>query len=216
MTRRLSAIVTVMTLIAVAADVAHASETHMVIPSRTTAAKLDALSHKANVIADVLTVDRREYLLKLDGSGGSAFSGHDEDGSAMRIPMDRMALVYYVEPPLPKKKASGSRKKAQETELTPYFPDKRTFPLVATVSAAERGMDCGELDIEIGRVGAIRWYSRQNAGVVPFTAHEARVQHGKNAAKDVGIGLVVALALIGGMGGGVGGMGFPMHGATGT
>jgi hypothetical protein len=190
-----------MTVIAVVADIASASETQMVLPSRTTAAQLDALSHKANVIADVLAVDRREYMLKLDGSGGGALSGQDEDGSAMRIPLDRVALVYYVQPPVAKKKASGSENKTQ-AELAPSFPAKRTFPSVAAVSAAERGMDCGELDVETGRVGAIRWYARHYGGVVPFTDHEARTQHGKNALEYAGVGLVVLVDLAGLVAGG--------------
>src|SRR4029077_20483635 len=51
------------------------------------------------------------------------------------------------------------------------------------------------LDVEIGRVGAIRWYARHYGGVVPFTEHEARTQHGKNAVEYAGVALLAPLAL---------------------
>lgn len=195
---RLIGTVLALTAGAVLVDVAIAGDTHMVVPSRSTAAELDALSRRSNVVADVLTVDRKDYVLTLDGSGGGAFSGAGLDAeraaagaarSPIRIPFEQMALVYYVEFPVDKK------------DDTFRYPAWASYPSIAAIGAAERYMDCSELDTEIARAGTVRWYARQH-GVVPFTEHEALAQHGKNAAKDVGLGLLVAMALVGAAGGG--------------
>jgi hypothetical protein len=201
----------ILTVLAAAADAAGAATTKMVIASRATAAELDALSHRTNVMADVLTVDRREYLLHLDGSGGGALSGENLSPtganqqatvpSTMRVPFEQIALIYFREIP------AGAKNQSPAFN----YPAKEAYPSVAGIGAAEKGMDCGELDLEIARTGTIRWYARQQ-GVAPFTAHEALVQHGKNTAKDVGIGILVAVVLIGAAGGGGAAIPFPAGG----
>jgi hypothetical protein len=199
MNRRTSILLTVAMATAVT-NVAIAADTKMVVPSSTTAVALDAMSRKANVIADVLTVDRKEYLLHLDGSGGGAFSGQrlspdsvngEAAASTLSIPLDQIALGYFREIP--------ARAKNQSVEGN--YPNKNSYPSIAKVGAAEGKLDCGGLDLEIARAGTIRWYARQQ-GAVPFTAHEALAQHEKNAAIDVGVGLLVAVALVGAAGGG--------------
>ena len=175
---------------------------HLVIPSRATAAQLDTLSHNTNIIADVLTVDRREYLLQLDGTAGGALSGPrlspetvssgETETTITRIPFEQLALVYYFEAP----------------HTAKPMPDrlvKDKYPSVAAVGGAEQALNCSELDLELARAGTIRWYARQHPGVLPFTEHEAGVQHGKNALKYTGEGLLLAVVLIGSMGGGGGG-----------
>jgi hypothetical protein len=181
-------------------NVAIAADTRMVVPSSSTSSALDALSRNANVIADVLTVDRKEYLLRLDGSGAGALAGQrlspdtvngEAAAPTMSIPLDQIALGYFREIPARAKKHS----------VEGNYPNKGSYPSIAKVGAVEEGMDCGDLDREIARAGAIRWYARQQ-GAVPFTAHEALAQHEKNVGKDVGIGLLVAVVLVGAAGGG--------------
>ena len=214
MIRQIGALVTLIAL-ATAASVASAANTRMLIPSRTNAAELDRLSHRTNVLADILTVERREYLLHLDGSGGGALSGENlNPGDAnqqatvpltIRVPFEQIALIYFRELP------AGAKNQSPAFN----YPAKEAYPSVAGIGAAEKGMDCGELDLEIARTGTIRWYARQQ-GVVPFTAHEALVQHGKNTAKNVGIGILVAVALIGAAGGGGAAIPFPTGGGGGA
>jgi hypothetical protein len=199
MIRKISALVTLATITA-AANVATAGGTKMAVPSGTTSAALEPLSREANVIADVLTVDRSEYLLHLDGSAEDALSGQkltpesvseQAEASTVRIPFDQIALVYAREIPASAKSQSPAAN----------YPVKSNYPTLAKIGAAEQGMDCGDLDREIARAGTIRWYARQQ-GAAPYTEHEARVQHGKNAAFDVGIGVLVAVAVVGAAGGG--------------
>jgi hypothetical protein len=195
--------VLILAVVATAGRVAYAADAgyaHTIVPSRGTVGALAKLSEKSDVIADVLTVDRKEYVLKLDGGGNGALSGRATspesvsevaaDAEIETIPFERLALVYYSEVP------KGRHR--------PGRLIKAAYPSLAPVGAAEHGLDCGELNLDLARSATIRWYARQYAGALPFTEHEARMQHGKNAVKDVGVGLLVAVLLIGMAGGGGG------------
>ncbi|MBV8341254.1 MAG: hypothetical protein JO173_02625 [Gammaproteobacteria bacterium] len=168
-------------------------QTHMLVPSYSNVAELNALAHKSNVVADGLTVGRKECVLRLDGKGGGAFSGQDvtvnyppeTSPEVFRIPFEQLALVYYV------------AVRAGNKGAPSYGPVKESYPSLAAVGAVERGLDCSALDVEVARAGAIRWYARQS-GAMPFTEHEALVQHGKNAAKDVGLTVIALLFAVGG------------------
>ncbi len=186
-----------------AADAPHS---HIIVPSRSTAVELESLSQKSNVLADVLTIDRKEYVLQLDGSGDHALSGHilireaagkgETETPIIRLPFEQLALVYYFEIP----PAANQR---------PDHLVKDKYPSLPAVGSAERKLNCNELDLETARAGTIRWYARQHPGVVPFTEHEANARYGRNALKYTGEGLLVIVALMGatGFGGGGGGGG---------
>jgi hypothetical protein len=165
----------------------------MLVPSRTTVPELEKLRHQMGTTVDVLTVHREERRLLLDGAGGNALAGQDLNASSVTvgseavatIPFDELALIYY---------SHGQA------------PDKDRYPSLPGVGAAEKTLGCDELDTEIGRAGAIRWYARRQ-GAAPFTAHEAEMQHGKNALKGVGEVVLVAVMIAGCSGGSCTGFG---------
>ncbi len=168
--------------------------TKLVAPAASTTNALNKLSRRSDVIADVLTIDRGEYLLHLDGSGNGELSGQnlvpdtvgqDRTPSTMRIPFDRIALVYYHTLPV------GAESSAPELS----YPVKTHYPSIANVGGAEKEMECGDLDGEVARAGAIRWYARQQ-GAEAFTDHEALVQHGENTALYTGGAVLLTIAFV--------------------
>ena len=175
--------------------------TYMVLPSQGTAAALEGLSRKSTVVAHVLTVDRREYVLRLDGSGDGAFSGPqvalESDsaapiGPAVRIPLTDLALVYYLELP------------AADAAVH-YRLSQARYPQLPAVGAAEKAFDCGTLSLEVERAATIRWYARHQSGSQAYTDHQARVlhtEHGLAIAGLVVLTVVVLAAASGGYGGG--------------
>src|SRR2546421_5538761 len=96
------------------------------------------LGDKSNIVADVLTTDREEYVLHMDGRGGGAFSGpvletrpqSQSQGQApdTHVPFEHLALVYYLDEPV-----GGPH--------TPARPVKGKYPLLATAGPAEP-LDC--------------------------------------------------------------------------
>jgi hypothetical protein len=219
---RLGALIA-LTIVTAFAEVAYGGDTKLVVPSAATAAALESLARRTDVVADVLTVERKEYVLALDGSGGDAFSGRRSDASTMmhddqstvRIPLDKLALVYYAETPASTKSAPPAGRASENASPKSYPLAKSLFPVVPAVGDAERGMNCQELEREITRAGTIRWYARQHLGAIPFTRHEAAVQHADNALRGVAIGVGVAIALVGAAGGGgVSGLGGMSGGAA--
>jgi len=203
-TKRFGVALTILTALM---DIAHAGDSKMVVPSASTDAVLESLARRTDVVVDVLTVERKEYALVLDGSGQTAFSGRSSDASTtiqgeqstIRIPLEKLALVYYAETPASTKRDRLERA-SESASPESYFLAKSSFPVVPTVGDAERGMNCQELEREIARAGTIRWYARQHLGAIPFTRHEAAVQHIDNTLEYVAIGVGAAIALAGAAG----------------
>jgi hypothetical protein len=148
----------------------------MIAPASHTLPELVSLSQKPGLVARVITIDRKEFALLLDGHGnGEALSGQSSvgaDGVTTRVPFDRLALVYY-----------GS--------LREVYSTRNAYASLENVGDAEQRLDCAALELEIARAGAIRWYERRS-GATPFTEHEARMQHGKNAGKYFANTLIIA------------------------
>jgi hypothetical protein len=139
-----------------------------------------SLRQKPTIVARVITVDRKEFALLLDGHGnGEALSGQSSvgpDGVTTRVSFDRLALVYY-----------GS--------LQQVYSLRNPYPELQKVGAAEQTLDCAALDLEVARAGAIRWYERRS-GATPFTEHQAHVQHGKNTGKYFANTLIIAADIV--------------------
>jgi len=163
--------------------------THMIVPSRDTVQKIEALNRRTDLIADVLTTDRTEHWLKLDGAGGPAISGRDMmldnaneslENQVVKIPLDQSALIYY-------QKVSG--KPAAGSSL----PTKSDYPSLPAADPQDRELSCDQLDLELSRAETIRWYARKS-GADPFTTHSARVQHAKKAAQ--GALIVMAIPML--------------------
>jgi hypothetical protein len=137
----------------------------------------------------MLTIDRKEYELQLDGSGGGAFSGQSpspdsaEPAPVIRIPLEQVALIYYREIP------ASAKKKPESVFMAGY-------PSLASIGAAEHGLDCKQLDLELARAGTIRWFPRTKMGAQPFTDHDALQDHGKNTGKYIGTGIVATARLL--------------------
>ncbi|MBS0580602.1 MAG: hypothetical protein JSR36_15200 [Proteobacteria bacterium] len=175
------------------AQAASAARTVSIVASPATASQLAQLSRRNDVIADVITVDRREVRVRLDGSGGDGLSGRDLDldpaqaGSAAvtHVSLDEVALVYYA--------PAGSA----EALSTPLI--RGSYPSLARVGPQEQALDCAGLDLEIARAGAIRWYARVH-GATGFTPKQATGQHVHNGLVDFGVGVAVTLIVIGGGG----------------
>ena len=156
-------------------------KTYVLVASRTTVPELEKLSRQAGTTVDVLTVKRENRHLVLADGNGTALVGRDLDASTqtealspeVRIPFNEVALVYYS---------------------TGRAPDKNVYPSLSAVGKEDNQLSCSELDTQIARAGAIRWYARQY-DVLPFTARESAIQHEKNFLEYVG---VTALVIVGG------------------
>jgi hypothetical protein len=90
----------VLWLLLVLSGCASTPKTVMLVPSRETVPKLEALSHNANTLVDVLTVGREVHTFLLDGVGGGALTGLEQAaGPATRLSFDELALVYSTSGP---------------------------------------------------------------------------------------------------------------------
>jgi hypothetical protein len=164
-------------------------KTYMLVASRTTVPELEKLSRQPGTTVDVLTVKRESRHLVLADGNGTALVGRDLDAATqtealsaeVRIPFNEVALVYHS---------------------TGRTPDKDVYPSLPSVGKEDNQLSCSELDTEIARAGAIRWYARQY-DVLPFTAHESAIQHEKNFLKYVGVTawIIVGAPHIGGQAG---------------
>jgi hypothetical protein len=146
--------------------------THTIVPSRTTIDKIVELNHRSDVIVDILTVDRTEHRLQLNGAGGSVLSGRDlspdNADQMIEVPIDQLALVYYA--------IDANKQRARN------WQPSREYPLLPPADPQDRTLSCEDLDLGVSRTGTIRWNARMS-GANPFTAHGARVQHATNAAR---------------------------------
>ena len=80
-------------------------------------------------------------------------------------------------------------------------PEHASFPSLPAPGVVEQGASCVDLDVELARAEAIRWYARDQGGA-PFTPSEIAKTHAKNFAKDTGIAVLAFVALAGGGGSG--------------
>ena len=146
--------------------------THTIVASRATVDKIEELNRRSDVVVHVLSVDRTEHRLQLNGAGGAVLSGRglspDTADQMIEIPFDQLALVYYAIDP----------DKQHARTWVPY----REHPLLAPADPKDRLLSCEELDLSVSRTATIRWYARLSGGD-PFTDHGARAQHATNAAR---------------------------------
>ena len=173
-----------------------APEAKLVVPSISRVGELQKLSEQPAVVVNLKTVTGQEKWLLLERSDEAAFVGHAFDGLRAaqgmsqgpieRVPFNEVALVYYATPPHP--------------FLSEVAPEHASFPSLPAPGLAEQGASCAELDVELARAEAIRWYAR-DSGAMALTSGEAAGKHVKNFAKDTGIAVLVFFALAAGGGG---------------
>ena len=173
-----------------------APEAKLVVPSMSRVGELQKLSQQRAVVVNLKTVTGQEKWLMLERSDQDAFVGHAFEGLTAaqemsqgpieRVPFNEVALVYYATPPHP--------------FLSEVAPEHASFPSLPAPGLVEQSASCAELDVELARAEAIRWYAR-DSGAVPFTSGEAAGKHAKNVAKDTGIAVLVFVAMAAGGGG---------------
>jgi hypothetical protein len=154
-----------------------------IVPSRDTVVEIEKLNRRSDVVMDVLSVDRTEHRLRLNGAGGAVLSGRDLSPDTadqmIKIPFDQLGLVDY--------------RIVSDQQRGDWRPS-REIPKLPSTGPQDHRLGCEELDVELSRAGTIRWYARQS-GAEPFTAHDARVQHAKTAGM-VGIAVLLSPVLI--------------------
>ena len=158
--------------------------------------ELQKLSQQPAVVVNLKTVGAQEKWLILERSDQDAFVGHAfagltalqgmSDAPLESVPFNEVALVYYATPPHP--------------FLSEVAPEHASFPSLPAPGLVEQGASCADLDVELARAEAIRWYAR-DSGAMALTSGEAAGKHFRNFAKDTGIAVLVFLAMSAGGGG---------------
>jgi hypothetical protein len=168
----------------------------LLVPSLSGIDALEKLSRQPATVVELLTVNGQERWLFLERAENQTFVGHAFDpkdgfdmmrtGPIASVAFDDTALVYYATPPHP-------------FEMS--VPAERVqFPSLPPLGAIEQRASCAELDVELARSEAVRWYARQQ-GAAPYTPGEVAATHAKNAAKYTAMTALVILMMAGGGGG---------------
>lgn len=166
------------------------------------AKQVAALAQASGSIIDILTVGGEENFLRLRSVSGDDLSGELIDrrsaqpasGASVRVPFNQAALIYYAAPP-----ANGKHADTQKEAPPPAFPAKYSYPQVPAVGAEENGYGCRQLEVELSRAEALRWFAR-NEGLMGYTPTQALEHHAVTTAA------VAAVAFLFVASGGYGGL----------
>ena len=196
----------VLLLLATAAGCSSLPAPKMLVPTANLSAhQVKSLGTASGSVVDILTVSGQEKYVLLGSVTDRAMTGQlfDRDSGAVpddsvTIPLSEAALLYYVEPADPSHKthAAASRR---------AIPAKYSYPQLPSVGSAEKKLSCADLDVELSRAEALRWFAR-NEGQMGYTPAQVLAHHAATTAIVVGVTLVIVAAA---GGGGAAGGSFP-------
>ncbi len=184
-TRVLMAMVTV-----AAAGCSSMPEPRMLVPTgKISPQQVASLGRASGTVVDVLTVGGEETYLLLDSVSDSGLSGQlvypqsaqPVTEQSLRIPFNETALAYYVEP-AGKSKAGPAPGRG--------LPFKYSYPEIPAAGAAEKRSSCAELDLELSRAEALRWFARDE-GLMGYTPGQELAHHATTTAIVAGVTLLV-------------------------
>jgi hypothetical protein len=157
------------------------SSTRLIVPS-TDMPELRTLAQTAGARAQVITTAGEMVYIDVKPGAADTLHGTDKSGE-VTLPFDSLALVYYTAPQTNPKKPP---------QADPQVDD---YPSLSRVGHVERSMDCAQLDSEVGRASAIRWYPRSMGyGLPEATQHPKAGEIGAL----VGIGVLAAVVCLAG------------------
>ena len=194
-------LLTALLCVGLLAGCASTPSTHVLLPQPHAQAALAELAHKPGAVATVITTAAEEQTLEVAEPGAPGMLAGQRVGipeigepatlpQELRLPFESLALVLYTDPvkkPVP---------------LKERLPQKQGFPEPAAVGAAERALPCATLDTELARAEALRWFPRAH-DALPFTGGEQMKLHAEHFAEDVGITVLVVMAMAAGGGGAI-------------
>jgi hypothetical protein len=201
--REATRLVLVLLVIAAAAGCASMPTPRTLVPKDSVSAKqVAALGQASGSIIDVLTVSGEETYLLLRSVTDDALSGEPIDPSSaepvpdqsVRLPFNQAALIYYAERPAKDKHADS-----RESGRPLAFPAKDSYPQLPAVGAAEKGLPCMQLEVELSRAEALRWFAR-NEGLMGYTPAQVLEHHAVTTAEVAAVAFLLLAS--GGYGGG--------------
>jgi hypothetical protein len=170
------------------------STMQMIVPGAGGNPGLDKVSHSAGATVEVLTVSGRQVGLQVKPSASGVLGGTNaSDQSAIELPFDSLAVVYYLAPD-----RSGGGRAHVATD----------FPRLAAPDSREAGLTCAQLETELARAKAVRWYARSQ-GVLGWTASQRFGHDAALTGLTLGVTVIAFAALAGGGGGVPGGTSQP-------
>jgi hypothetical protein len=170
-----------------------------VVPAKQVA----ALGHASGSIIDVLTVSGEENYLLLKSVTDNGLTGDpiDPDSTepvldqSVTLPFNQAALIYYAEP-----RSAGKHADILKAGGRRPFPAKNSYPQLPAAGAAEQGLSCMQLEVELSRAEALRWFAR-NEGLMGYTPGQVLEHHAVTTAAVVAVAFLVVAG--GGYGGGI-------------
>jgi hypothetical protein len=157
------------------------STTELIVPS-TDISDLRKLAQTEGARAQVITTAGDIVYIDVKPGAPNTLHGTDKAGTDVTLPFDSLALVYHTDPTTNPKRPQGE-------------PEIDTYPSLPRVSHVDRSMDCTQLDIEIARASAIRWYPRSQGYGLPAPKHHPKAGE---AAELVGLGALAAVLCLAG------------------
>jgi hypothetical protein len=172
----------------------------MVVPAADTPARqIASLNRASGSVVDILTVGGRETHLLLQSVSDGVLTGHPVDlesaqpaaDETLTIPFTETALLYYTEP-------AGAPKNTHAADTGRLaFPAKYSYPELPSVGSAEKKYSCAQLDLELSRAEALRWFAR-NEGLMGYTPGQELAHHAVTTAIVVGVTFAIVAASAGG------------------
>jgi hypothetical protein len=164
-----------------------APNTELVVPSVGDVTGLQALAQKVGAQADVITIAGDRVRLEVTAGGANVLHGTRLDGDAGEVvlPLDSVALAYYTEPSADGREVQAVSKKNQ-------------YPLLLNVGEVEQGLDCTQIDSELARAEAVRWYLRSEGVMSSAPIREQEPAQHRATPKEVtaNVAAVVGCTLI--------------------
>ena len=132
-----------------------APKTHQIVPVGDDTAELQSLAEKVGTAARVITIAGEQVDVTVMPGEPGALHGRrlDGDHGEVSLPFGTLASASYTEP--------STNEPDEKTN-----PRAGKSPLLPEVGEAEGNMTCPQLDTELARAEAIRWYARSD-GTMP-------------------------------------------------
>jgi hypothetical protein len=211
----------VMVLGAAAAGCASMPTPKILVPTNgVSAEQVSSLGQASGSVVDVLSTDGEETYLLLESVTGGALTGRPIDvisrdapeDRKITIPVNEAALVYYVKPASSAATRAAAAKAVPTGEPRPGFPVKNSYPELPSAGSSEAKLSCADLDAELSRTEAVRWFAR-NEGLMGYTPTQVLAHHAATTAIVIGVTVLVVGAAGGGGAAGFGGGGFNFSGS---
>ena len=137
-----------------------ASKAHLIVPLGDDSEELRALADKVGAEIQVITTTGDEIEFAEIAGPANTLHGRrlDGDRAEISLPFESLALVYYTEP-------------STDNRTPQSAPKRKKLPFLARAGEQEGNMTCSQLDTELARAEAIRWYARSGGSMPSERIH---------------------------------------------